>query len=72
MVYCGDASTFSVDVDSASYALTRSALLQERRLPPPDSVRVEELLVVGVQGRTRCEHGRQILGPAHQASGTIV
>jgi Ca-activated chloride channel homolog len=36
-------STFSVDVDSASYAVVRSSL-QAGVLPPPDAVRVEELV----------------------------
>ncbi|MBP2558898.1 Ca-activated chloride channel family protein [Neorhizobium galegae] len=36
-------STFSVDVDTASYALVRRALM-EGRLPDPDSVRVEEMI----------------------------
>ncbi|WP_346433402.1 VWA domain-containing protein [Oricola sp.] len=36
-------STFSIDVDTASYALMRRALM-EGRLPDPDSVRVEELI----------------------------
>lgn len=34
-------STFGVDVDTASYAVGRR-FLEEGRLPPPDSVRVEE------------------------------
>ena len=36
-------STFSIDVDTASYAVVRRALM-EGRLPDPDSVRVEELI----------------------------
>ena len=36
-------STFSVDVDSASYAVVRSSF-QAGMLPPPDAVRVEELV----------------------------
>src|SRR5688572_29948284 len=36
-------STFSVDVDTASYALARRYLSNER-MPPRDSVRVEEML----------------------------
>jgi Ca-activated chloride channel family protein len=36
-------STFSVDVDTASYSNTRR-FLSEGRLPPPDAVRVEELV----------------------------
>ncbi len=36
-------STFSIDVDTASYAVIRRALM-EGRLPDPDSVRVEELI----------------------------
>lgn len=37
-------STFSIDVDTASYANVRRFLLQEGRLPPPDAVRIEELI----------------------------
>ncbi|MGV3552010.1 vWA domain-containing protein [Rhizobium sp.] len=36
-------STFSVDVDTASYAYTRQAIMNGR-LPEPDSVRVEEMV----------------------------
>jgi len=36
-------STFSIDVDTASYANVRR-FLQEGTAPPPDSVRIEELL----------------------------
>jgi Ca-activated chloride channel family protein len=40
----GDAvSTFSIDVDTASYANVRQ-FLQSGQLPPPDAVRIEELL----------------------------
>lgn len=37
-------STFSIDVDTASYANVRRFLLGEGRLPPPDAVRIEELI----------------------------
>lgn len=37
-------STFSIDVDTASYAKTRQLLLEARRLPPPGAVRIEELV----------------------------
>lgn len=37
-------STFSIDVDTASYAKVRRYLLDEGTLPPPDAVRIEELL----------------------------
>jgi len=37
-------STFSIDVDTASYANVRQFLQQSRRLPPPDAVRIEELI----------------------------
>jgi Ca-activated chloride channel family protein len=37
-------STFSIDVDTASYANVRRFLTQQHRLPPKDAVRVEELL----------------------------
>lgn len=36
-------STFSVDVDTASYAVVRSSLMRGQ-LPPPDAVRIEEML----------------------------
>lgn len=36
-------STFSVDVDTASYANVRR-FLREGRLPPPDAVRIEEMI----------------------------
>jgi Ca-activated chloride channel family protein len=36
-------ATFSIDVDSASYANTRR-FLREGRLPPPEAVRIEEFL----------------------------
>jgi Ca-activated chloride channel family protein len=37
-------STFSIDVDTASYANVRQFLLQSGTLPPPDAVRIEELV----------------------------
>lgn len=37
-------STFSVDVDTGSYANTRRFLTHEKRLPPTDAVRVEEMV----------------------------
>jgi Ca-activated chloride channel family protein len=37
-------STFSIDVDTASYANVRQFLMQSRQLPPPDAVRIEELI----------------------------
>jgi Ca-activated chloride channel family protein len=37
-------STFSIDVDTASYANVRRFLLQENTLPPADAVRIEELV----------------------------
>jgi len=41
----GDAvSTFSIDVDTASYANVRQFLMQMNTLPPPDAVRIEELI----------------------------
>jgi Ca-activated chloride channel family protein len=36
-------STFSIDVDTASYANMRR-FLRDRQLPPPDAVRIEELI----------------------------
>lgn len=37
-------STFSIDVDTASYSQTRRSLLRSHRLPPPSQVRIEELI----------------------------
>ena len=37
-------STFSIDVDTASYAKVRSYLMQNRTMPRPDAVRIEELV----------------------------
>ena len=37
-------STFSIDVDTASYAKARQYLLEQRQLPPPSSVRIEEFI----------------------------
>jgi len=37
-------STFSIDVDTASYAKARQYLMQHGALPPPDAVRIEEFL----------------------------
>lgn len=37
-------STFSVDVDTASYSNVRRMLVNEGRLPPHDAVRVEEMI----------------------------
>ncbi len=37
-------STFSVDVDTASYSKVRGYLFDQRSLPPPDAVRIEELV----------------------------
>jgi len=37
-------STFSIDVDTASYSKTRMHLLQQNSLPPADAVRIEELV----------------------------
>jgi Ca-activated chloride channel family protein len=37
-------STFSIDVDTASYSNVRRFLLTEGRLPPADAVRIEELV----------------------------
>jgi secreted protein with Ig-like and vWFA domain len=37
-------STFSIDVDTASYANVRQFLLESHVLPPPDAVRIEELV----------------------------
>lgn len=37
-------STFSIDVDTASYSKTRQFLLDHHSLPPADAVRIEELV----------------------------
>ncbi|WP_133273400.1 vWA domain-containing protein [Hymenobacter radiodurans] len=37
-------STFAIDVDRASYTNVRRFLTQDRQLPPPDAVRLEELV----------------------------
>ncbi len=37
-------STFSIDVDTASYAFTRNAILNRGVLPPKNAVRVEEFI----------------------------
>ncbi|MDG2390011.1 MAG: VWA domain-containing protein [Planctomycetaceae bacterium] len=37
-------STFSIDVDTASYSNTRRMLTQNNMLPPPDAVRIEEMI----------------------------
>jgi Ca-activated chloride channel family protein len=37
-------STFSIDVDTASYSLVRRSILEQRRMPSPAEVRIEELL----------------------------
>ena len=37
-------STFSIDVDTAGYANVRRYLQQMNQLPPPDAVRIEEML----------------------------
>ncbi len=37
-------STFSIDVDTASYANVRRFLMAENRMPPKDAVRIEEMV----------------------------
>jgi Ca-activated chloride channel family protein len=37
-------STFSIDVDTASYANIRRFLVQNNQLPPPSAVRIEEMI----------------------------
>jgi len=37
-------STFSIDVDTASYSKVRMYLMEQRLMPRPDAVRIEELL----------------------------
>jgi Ca-activated chloride channel family protein len=37
-------STFSIDVDTASYSNVRRYLLQQHQMPPADAVRIEELV----------------------------
>ncbi len=43
-ISAGAVSTFSIDVDTASYANVRQFLLDSGSLPPPDAVRLEELV----------------------------
>jgi len=52
-------STFSVDVDTASYANVRRFLTQMKRLPPPDAVRIEELV-------NYFDYDDPAPGPAHE------
>ena len=40
----GDASTFSIDVDTASYTNLRRIMLREGRLPRKEAVRIEEMV----------------------------
>lgn len=37
-------STFSIDVDTASYSKVRQTILHSRQLPRPDAVRIEEMV----------------------------
>ncbi|MDG3006568.1 VWA domain-containing protein [Paludisphaera mucosa] len=37
-------STFSIDVDTASYSIVRRSLMQQNQAPPPDAVRIEEMI----------------------------
>ena len=37
-------STFSIDVDTASYSKLRQHVLEYGQLPPPDAIRIEELI----------------------------
>jgi len=37
-------STFSIDVDTASYSNVRQFLMESNQLPPADAVRIEELV----------------------------
>jgi Ca-activated chloride channel homolog len=47
-------STFALDVDNASYTLTRN-YLERGQLPPKDAVRVEEFVNYFEQGYSSCE-----------------
>lgn len=38
------ASTFAIDVDTASYSIVRRSLIQQNRLPAREEVRIEEML----------------------------
>ena len=40
----GDASTFSIDVDTASYTNLRRMLLRQNYAPPKEAVRIEEMI----------------------------
>lgn len=37
-------STFGIDVDTASYTVARQYLTEQKKLPPPEAIRVEEFL----------------------------
>jgi Ca-activated chloride channel homolog len=50
-------STFSIDVDRASYANVRRFLLRESRLPPVDAVQIEELVNYFPYAYERPENG---------------
>ena len=39
-----DTSTFSIDVDTASYSLVRNYLMSYNKMPPVDRVRIEEFV----------------------------
>ncbi|WP_337174429.1 von Willebrand factor type A domain-containing protein [Paludisphaera sp.] len=38
------ASTFAIDVDTASYSIVRRSLMEQNRLPSPAEVRIEEMI----------------------------
>jgi len=42
--YAEPVSTFSIDVDNASYAIVRQSMVQGNYFPNPDAVRVEEMI----------------------------
>jgi Ca-activated chloride channel family protein len=69
-------STFSIDVDAASYSNVRRYLLQQGQLPPPDAVRTEELVnyfkyqypqpAAGAPAGLHLEQARCPWAPQHQ------
>lgn len=62
-------STFSVDVDTASYAVLRRAL-NSGRLPPKDAVRVEEMINYFTYNYARPEQATEPFKPSISVVGT--
>ena len=62
-------STFSIDVDTASYSNIRRFLLQQNQLPPPGAVRIEELINYFRYDYPQPEGERAVFG--HDRSGQL-